>query len=362
MTAGRHRTDRPGGLRVHRRRGGRADRAAGPRRHRRAPRALRAHARPGADADRPVRRPRQAADRPARAGGLLPAPAGDHRGQPRRRDRHRHLLHGHRPQGGHLRGRQPAAGDRAAHRHHAAQRDRRHDARGHADLARQHQLPAARRARRGDRQAGASASTASSSSRSSRRARCRRRWRSRCAPSATGAPRSSPPRASSSRRSSRPRARSSRPSCARRAQRTAAILKAEGEAKAIETVFGAIHDGAPDRALLSYQYLQMLPQLAQGDANKIFVIPSEFSRRCGDAGRAASEARSATASRRAAPRAPSSRSAPRPASGRGRRDGGRARRRARRPRRPTRRRRRARGGGTCPAAPVTAGTPEDAAA
>jgi regulator of protease activity HflC (stomatin/prohibitin superfamily) len=59
--------------------------------------------------------------------------------------------------------------------------------------------------------------------------------------------------------------------------RTAAILKAEGEAKAIETVFGAIHDGAPDQALLSYQYLQMLPQLAQGEANKIFVIPSEFS-------------------------------------------------------------------------------------
>jgi regulator of protease activity HflC (stomatin/prohibitin superfamily) len=59
--------------------------------------------------------------------------------------------------------------------------------------------------------------------------------------------------------------------------RTAAILKAEGEAKAIETVFGAIHDGAPDQALLSYQYLQMLPQLAQGDANKVFVIPSEYS-------------------------------------------------------------------------------------
>ena len=60
-------------------------------------------------------------------------------------------------------------------------------------------------------------------------------------------------------------------------QRTAAILKAEGEAKAIETVFGAIHDGAPDQALLSYQYLQMLPELAKGEANKIFVIPSEFS-------------------------------------------------------------------------------------
>jgi regulator of protease activity HflC (stomatin/prohibitin superfamily) len=59
-------------------------------------------------------------------------------------------------------------------------------------------------------------------------------------------------------------------------QRTSAILRAEGEAKAIETVFGAIHDGAPDQALLSYQYLQMLPQLAQGSANKVFVIPSEY--------------------------------------------------------------------------------------
>jgi len=64
--------------------------------------------------------------------------------------------------------------------------------------------------------------------------------------------------------------------------RTAAILRAEGEAKAIETVFQAIHDGAPDERLLSYQYLQMLPQLAQGQANKVFVIPSEFSQALGN--------------------------------------------------------------------------------
>src|SRR3954466_10524751 len=56
----------------------------------------------------------------------------------------------------------------------------------------------------------------------------------------------------------------------------AAILRAEGEAKAIDTVFQAIHEGNPDPKLLSYQYLQMLPQLARGDANKIWVIPSEF--------------------------------------------------------------------------------------
>src|ERR1700749_4946584 len=60
-------------------------------------------------------------------------------------------------------------------------------------------------------------------------------------------------------------------------QKQAAILRAEGEAQAIATVFQAIHDGNPDQKLLSYQYLQMLPQLARGDSNKVFVIPSEFS-------------------------------------------------------------------------------------
>jgi len=56
----------------------------------------------------------------------------------------------------------------------------------------------------------------------------------------------------------------------------AAILKSEGDAQAIATVFEAIHKGDADPKLLSYQYLQMLPQLAQGDANKVFVIPSEY--------------------------------------------------------------------------------------
>jgi regulator of protease activity HflC (stomatin/prohibitin superfamily) len=59
-------------------------------------------------------------------------------------------------------------------------------------------------------------------------------------------------------------------------ERQSAILRAEGEAKAISTVFQAIHDGRPDKQLLSYQYLQMLPQLAEGESNKVFVIPSEF--------------------------------------------------------------------------------------
>jgi regulator of protease activity HflC (stomatin/prohibitin superfamily) len=66
--------------------------------------------------------------------------------------------------------------------------------------------------------------------------------------------------------------------------KTAAILRAEGEAKAIDTVFQAIHAGDPDQPLLSYQYLQMLPKLAAGEANKIFIIPSEFTQALGNVG------------------------------------------------------------------------------
>jgi len=59
--------------------------------------------------------------------------------------------------------------------------------------------------------------------------------------------------------------------------RQSQMLRAEGQAKAIETVFSAIHAGDADPKLLAYQYLQMLPQIAQGDSNKIWLIPTEFS-------------------------------------------------------------------------------------
>ena len=48
------------------------------------------------------------------------------------------------------------------------------------------------------------------------------------------------------------------------------------EAKAIETVFGAIHAGNPDAPLLAYQYLQTLPKIAEGEASKLWIIPSEL--------------------------------------------------------------------------------------
>jgi len=66
--------------------------------------------------------------------------------------------------------------------------------------------------------------------------------------------------------------------------RQAMILQAEGQSKAIGTVFQAIHDGKPDAELLAYQYLQMLPQIAQGESNKVWIIPSELSRALGRLG------------------------------------------------------------------------------
>src|SRR4030095_14634562 len=60
--------------------------------------------------------------------------------------------------------------------------------------------------------------------------------------------------------------------------RQARILTAEGQAKAISTVFGAIHAANPDSKVLAYQYLQALPQIAQGASNKIWVVPIELTR------------------------------------------------------------------------------------
>ena len=67
-------------------------------------------------------------------------------------------------------------------------------------------------------------------------------------------------------------------------QRQALALQAEGQSKAIETIFRAIHEGDADPKLLAYQYLQMLPQIAQGESNKVWIIPSEFTQALGQLG------------------------------------------------------------------------------
>ena len=66
--------------------------------------------------------------------------------------------------------------------------------------------------------------------------------------------------------------------------REAQILEAEGEAKAIETVFEAIHRGDADEKLLAYEYLQKLPEIADGEASKLWIVPSEFTQALGRLG------------------------------------------------------------------------------
>jgi len=56
----------------------------------------------------------------------------------------------------------------------------------------------------------------------------------------------------------------------------ARILEAQGQSRAIQQVFAAIHRGRPTQKLLAYQYLQVLPQLARGDSNKMWIVPSEL--------------------------------------------------------------------------------------
>src|SRR2546421_10661911 len=70
-------------------------------------------------------------------------------------------------------------------------------------------------------------------------------------------------------------------------QKQSAILKSEGEAqalvtvqsaqaKAIELVFGAVNGSNPSTEALAYQYLQMLPRLAENPANKVLVVPADY--------------------------------------------------------------------------------------
>ena len=67
----------------------------------------------------------------------------------------------------------------------------------------------------------------------------------------------------------------------------AAILRAEGskkalvtvqsaQAKAIELVFDAVNGSNPSSEAMAYQYLQMLPKLAENPANKVLVVPTDY--------------------------------------------------------------------------------------
>ena len=169
-------------------------------------------------------------------------------------------------------------GDRAAHRHHAAKRDRRDDARGHAHLARQDQ----RRARhvldeatgkwgiRVNRVELKAVDPPHSIQEAMEKQMRAERDRRAAILTAEGVKQSQILTAEGEKQWAILRAEG---------RREAQILEAEGQSKAIETVFEAIHRGDADPKLLAYQYLQVLPQIAQGESNKVWIIPSEVTRR-----------------------------------------------------------------------------------
>jgi regulator of protease activity HflC (stomatin/prohibitin superfamily) len=70
-------------------------------------------------------------------------------------------------------------------------------------------------------------------------------------------------------------------------KRQSLILQAEGDAQALVTVqtaqaqaiqlvFDAVTASKPTPEILKYLYLQALPKMAEGSANKLFVVPSEL--------------------------------------------------------------------------------------
>ena len=67
-------------------------------------------------------------------------------------------------------------------------------------------------------------------------------------------------------------------------RREAQILEAQGQAQAIQTVFQAIHAGNADPKLLAYEYLKVLPEIARGESNKLWIIPSDFAQALGRVG------------------------------------------------------------------------------
>lgn len=56
----------------------------------------------------------------------------------------------------------------------------------------------------------------------------------------------------------------------------AEVVRAEGEARAVTEIFDAVRAAKLDEKMLAYRYLEQLPELAKGDANKVWFVPSEL--------------------------------------------------------------------------------------
>jgi regulator of protease activity HflC (stomatin/prohibitin superfamily) len=63
---------------------------------------------------------------------------------------------------------------------------------------------------------------------------------------------------------------------AARGEAESAKLRAEGEASAIRTVYTALHEADLDDRLLAYKYLDRLPVIANGQATKVWFVPTDL--------------------------------------------------------------------------------------
>ena len=99
-------------------------------------------------------------------------------------------------------------------------------------------------------------------------------------------------RARSRRRSSRPRARSRPTILTAEVTRRRRSSCAEGEAEATRQIFKAIHDGDPSPDLLTYQYIQALPRVADGQGMTLMLVPSDAIGAMGASPRSAAASRS----------------------------------------------------------------------
>lgn len=59
-------------------------------------------------------------------------------------------------------------------------------------------------------------------------------------------------------------------------ERAAKYLRAQGEARSIQKVNAAIKSAQLTPEVLAYQYLEKLPKMAEGTANKVWMVPSQF--------------------------------------------------------------------------------------
>ena len=56
----------------------------------------------------------------------------------------------------------------------------------------------------------------------------------------------------------------------------AEVIRAEGQALAVEKIYSALHAANPTSAALAHRYLETLPEIANGEASKVWVLPSEL--------------------------------------------------------------------------------------